>query len=178
MNEHPAFSDQWMTLSSREEALTLDEFVSEAATFVAGYVSQTADLDRGLPPIAVIEHGGEVRVISWGNASPEYSEHFLDRMVPETLGSYEASIAALVTHATMSTRASSDPTVSEPRDVVLLSVLAITGDTAQELALAGGIERGADGSLELELLAPVQEGLAPAVADALYEGLGLTRRVE
>lgn len=171
MNERPSFVHEDMPLVSRGEPFSFDEFLEQAKGFFEGVFSQITDADAVFPQSMIIGHEGEISVIAWGQMSQEFQDHFLDRVVPTTLESHDVSMVALAV-TTYLTHREADATPTGRQEVVLLSILAVSGDEPRELTVAGEIERRRHEPPRLGTFETLGESLAPVYARPLYEGVG------
>lgn len=176
MNERATFATEVLPLVTREEPFSFEGFLREADAFIRGAVSRITDPNGDFPPFLVIGREGEISVIAWGFMSAEFQEQFLDRVVPATLESHDASMVALAVASHLTRGTSDQANAATRQEVVLVSVLSMSEEQPRELGIAAPIERSDDSPPELGGWAPVDEGrLAPAFARALYEGLGVER---
>lgn len=172
MEERPVFVNQDVPLESRDWLFGFDEFLGRAAQFANELLAALREPDSSLDPVLVIGNQGDLVATTWTVVSREYQEHFLDRVVPETLASYECSMVALL--ATSRLNPGEDEAVDEAQELVLLYALdGSRGDSLQAAAFAAAIHRTPDSSPRLGMFLPVDDGMPPAVAEALADGLDL-----
>jgi hypothetical protein len=149
--------------------ITFGAFVELASHHAREGFSQITKPDGDLAPILLIAEKRGLAMAQWDGLEPDLLESHLPLVIGSTLAPYDVSMAGLLLTVFLTGRDSHG--TPKRQETLLLGILQLDGKTEREATYAAAIKRTGDKRPQLSEFQLIENKLAPALADALYQGL-------
>lgn len=165
----PSFQARITPLEPLTGPLEFDEFVKLATHHARDGFSQVTEPEGDLAPFLLMAEKQGLGIVQWDGLEPDQMDSQLPLIIGSTLAPYEVSMAVLLLTVFLTGRDSSGNPMRQ--EALLLGILRLDGETEREATYAAAIQRTADRPPLLSEFRLIDHKLAPALADALYQGL-------
>ena len=167
MAELPSFQARITPLEGPSGPLDFEEFVKLAIAHAREGFSQVTEPDGDLAPFLLMAEKHGLGIVQWEGLDPDLFESNPALVIGSTLAPYDVSMAGLL----LTVFLTGGPREPARQEALLLGILQLDDETEREATYAAAIQRTADSPPQLSEFQLIDHKLAPALADALYQGL-------